>query len=341
MKRQEYEELRQFVDLLLIPEHVDFQYVFRDQESEGGSSLKYIEPFKKFEATLMTELKNGESFSATRRKTIVHVHDGRDVNHLYEMGIPVCEIDCDFSIDVQQKVPLSMDRDTVKASFLKELYALVLNHTHQTISSDNAANAWVRDGMSSPLVEREAVMSIVKGRFGDKVVVANPNDPVANDDAIAHGYHVVRGTELNKDEWKIVREFAAITSTTKMFGKSSVGYDVVEPTDEQRKVAEWAKKFFLEFFRGPELYVQFISSPQASVVADFQLEGNLIRFNVPKVIGSWSYGGRPSQEIIDLIIHEFGHHKALHIQSAYHEALTAMGAWLTIKALNEPDWFFL
>ncbi len=231
-------------------------------------------------------------------------------------------------------------KKTFTFTFLKELYGLVLNHTHETISAENAANAWVREAVSSSLVDKAAVTSVVLGRFGDKVVVANPMDPVANDDALSHGYHVVRGSELNGQEWESIKRFSAISSSTQVFGKSVVGHEVVEPTHEQRKVADWAKKFFREFF-GQELNVQFISAPTASVVANFDLKGNTMRFNVPKVFGPWSADGRPSKSMIDLILHEFGHHKGGHVDSAYHEALTAMGAWLIIKALNEPKWFNL
>lgn len=339
MKREEAKEFLLFISLILPPKNVHFEYTFF---KSIPVSRPHLVPYKVFEAILRTELMDGEAFRPTRRKTQVHVHQTVEAKYLYELGIPVCEIDCDFSIDVQQKVPLSTDRDTVSPSFLKELYALVLNHTHDAITADNAANAWVREAVSSPLVEKQAVTSVVLGRFGDKVVAANPKDPIANDDAIANGYHVVRGSELNKSEWDSIRKFAALPSSTQVFGRSAnAAVDIVQPTNEQRKVADWAQKFFREFFRGPELHVQFISSPQASVVADFQLEGNLIRFNVPKVIGLWSYGGRPSQEIIDLIVHECGHRVGMHTEKAYHEALTAMGAWLTIKALNEPEWFDL
>lgn len=350
MKREEFDEISKFVELLLVPKNIHFEYVI---EGCIPNVHQYQEPYRSFEATLRTELKVDEVFRPTKRKTNVHVHRTEGTKYLYELGIPVCEIDCDFSIDVQQKVPLSTDRDTVSAVFLKELYALVLNHTYETITQENAANAWVREAVSSSLVEKGAVASVVKGRFGDKVVVANPMDPVANDDALANGYHVVRGSELNRDEWDSIRKFSALPSSTAVFGKHNVGYEVVEPTEEQQKVAEWARKFFKEFY-GETLSVKFISSLKASTVADFQKEGSTMRFNVPNVIGPWTEknntlsrsgwhgkGQRPSKQIIDLIVHELGHHRGLHVEKAYHEALTAMGAWLVIKALDEPGWFDL
>lgn len=336
MTREETKELLPFIGLILPPKNVHFEYTFF-----GSIPVwrPYRVPHKSFEATLRTELKDGETFRPTKRKTQVHVHQTVEAKYLYELGIPVCEIDCAFSIDVQQKVPLSTDRDTVSAAFLKELYALVLNHTHESITSENAANAWVREAVSSPLVEKEAVTAVVLGRFGDKVVVANPSDPTANDDALARGYHVVRGSELNGQEWDNIRRFEVMPSSTQMFGKTNVDYQVVEPTNEQKKVAAWAQKFFREFF-GDTLHVKFIST-KASMVADFEHQGNKMRFNVPKFFGPWSADGRPSKGMIDLIVHEFGHRYGRHTESKYHEALTSMGAWLVIKALDEPEWFEL
>lgn len=336
MKREEFEEVKAFIELILIPKHVHFEYSCGNAAGTYKAVVMYREPYKTFDAILRTEIQDGEAFRPTRRKTMVNVHKADGAKYLYELGIPVCEIDCDFSIDVQQKVPLSTDRDSVSPAFLKELYALVLNHTYETINDKNAASAWVREAVSSPLVGKEAVKSVVLGRFGEKVVVANPNDPIANDDAIAHGYHVVRGAELNGDEWDSIRRFSAMQSSTQMFGKGVADSTVVEPNEAQKRVAAWAKKFFKEFF-GTTLHVQFISSPMATVVADFRIDS--LRFNVPKVRMPWVDGKRPSKEIIDLIIHEFGHRKGMHTQHSYHEALTAMGAWLTIKALDDPKWF--
>ncbi len=349
LKREEFDELKSFVELVLVPKHIDFHFKFEYDggiksgkvgNGEGGKFYYYKEPYKVFEATLRTELKDGDAFRPTRRKTTVHVHRTEGPKYLYELGIPVCEIDCDFSIDVQQKVPLSTDRDTVSAAFLKELYALVLNHTHETITSENAANAWVREGASSPLVKKEAVLSVVYGRFGNKVVVANPTDPTANDDAIASGYHVLRGSELNKDEWDSIRKFSAIQSSTQVFSRGKAEAVSVQPSQEQKRVGEWAKKFFKEFFN-TSLKVEFMSSPMATTIADFELNGSCIRFNVSKIMVPWTEGGRPSKEIINLIIHEFGHRKGMHTQNSYHEALTSMGAWLTVKALENPEWFRL
>jgi len=52
-------------------------------------------------------------------------------SYLYEMGIPVVEIDCEWSIDVQQKIPLGIDRETISQSYLRDLFSEVLNNTYE------------------------------------------------------------------------------------------------------------------------------------------------------------------------------------------------------------------
>jgi len=48
---------------------------------------------------------------------------------LYEMGIPVVEINAKYHVSVGQKVPLNIDRDNVTPAYLKSVYVELLNHT--------------------------------------------------------------------------------------------------------------------------------------------------------------------------------------------------------------------
>jgi hypothetical protein len=66
-----------------------------------------------------------------------------------------------------------------------------------------------------------------------------------------------------------------------------------------------------------------------------------MRFNVPKVTFKWADDDCVSQQMLDLIIHEFGHRKGHHTEHSYHEALTAMGAWLAYKVMKNPSYLKL
>ena len=48
------------------------------------------------------------------------------------------------------------------------------------------------------------------------------------------------------------------------------------------------------------------------------------------------------REIIDLVIHEFGHHyEGNHLSENYYNALTKIGAGVAIMALEDPEKFNL
>jgi len=66
-----------------------------------------------FEATLPTLIADKDGvLCRSMQKTKVRVFDANGPAMLYEMGIPVVESGDKFDIDVSQKVPLNMDRDT-------------------------------------------------------------------------------------------------------------------------------------------------------------------------------------------------------------------------------------
>ena len=68
----------------------------------------------------------------TTRRTQVCVYEPLpgETATLYEMGIPVVETGDRYHVDVQQKVPLNMDRDNVTPAYLRAIRVAVLNATH-------------------------------------------------------------------------------------------------------------------------------------------------------------------------------------------------------------------
>jgi hypothetical protein len=342
MSKEEIEECFDYAQNILFPKNIDFtiNYSFNGGLDYETRTPTYNEPHKVFEASLKTELDFDGSFRPTVRKTNVHVHKTIGKKYLYELGLPICEIECDYSIDVQQKVPMSADRESVTPSFLKDLYAEVLNHTFEEITEHSSSNLWVREATASDRIVKEAVDVVVEKRFGDKVAIFSPSDPNANDEAISKGFRVIHGSELSGDEWSNVKGFGLIQSTTALFGKGLTNHITLKPSNKQERVGNWCVKFFKDFF-GSTLNVAYISAPKASTVADFG--DNLLRFNIPKMASyKWVDDDNTiGERMLDLVIHELAHKKGNHTEHAYHECITKMGAWLTKKALNNPQYFKL
>ena len=330
MNRKEYEEMLKHIDLYLIPKGVKF--------SVNGKSLKYKESFKNFSARLATEISGEDNvLRRTARITKVDVYKAGEKSWLLEMGIPVCEIDCNYDINVQQKIPLSIDRETVPESYLKRLYAEVLNATYEDLKDEQSSEVWVRTAMSDKNVSTEAVKDMVNKRYGDKVVVANPFAPTSLDDAISHAYRVIRGSELSADEWDNIKRDNVIQSSTQAFGKSFVPAECLpnsEWTEGMKMTAVLAKKI-AKHCLDINLKVEFLKS-KATCAADY---GNqTVRFNITRT-GNKCYD-KPT-DMIGLIVHELGHEKGHHTEAPYHEALTKMANELVNVALEDPKWFKL
>ena len=149
-----HEELAESLDCLsrvLPPQHVA-TYI-------NGRRLPLRQPLTSFEVTLPTEVGDEDGYlRRVQRKTMVTVYAvpaGR-VGSLYEMGIPVVETDDSYDVDIAQKIPLSLERDNVSASYLRKVRTAVLNHLHEDLDATAASSAWVRDALADRNCEPEA-----------------------------------------------------------------------------------------------------------------------------------------------------------------------------------------
>ena len=328
INKSDFDEMLSVVKKYLVPQDIDF-FV-------NGEKISYRKSYKVITTTLLTENEVNGIFTRVQRKTDIHILKSNGKSMLYELGLPVSEIDCQFDLDVQQKVPLSIDRDTVPVSYLKALFAEVLNATYQDVESENSSEVWIRQAVGDKRISREAVKEIVNKRFGEKVVVANPFDKNSIDDALSYGYNVVYGSEMSKEEWGNIRMADAIPSSTDLFGKRGVAdWEYYSPTPEMYKVAILAKKIAKRLL-GINLEVQFVKSPDTQEAADFGY--NTLTFNVSK-LGRKFFDKIFSEEIIDIILHELGHYAGRHTEISYHKLLTKMAGQLVMIAIDEPTFF--
>lgn len=327
MTKEEYQEMLKMVFEIFPPAGVEFTI-------NGHCKVKRL-PEKTFEATLTTEIEEGGAFRKTSRKTKIELHNTKIKDHwLYEMGIPVQVIDCEYSIDVQQKIPLSFDRDTVLPSFLKDLYAEVLNQIHGEIEPESSSKLWVREAMSDERINGEAVKSVIKQRYGEKVVIANPFDKNSIDEAITNGYKVVSGSEMSAEEWANVKNADAMRTSTDMFGKTPVGCEPYPANADMIRVGEYARKLG-KLLLGFEINTYFVKS-KANEGASYGQRA--ITFNVSR-LGKAFF--KEYLNTTDLILHELGHQYGNHTEISYHRALTRFAQVLVKVALQEPDFFKL
>ncbi len=327
MEEDELEEIAKMLDRYIPPKEIEFVV-------NGRKKLRRAR-FATVETSLETELEDKGIMRKVFRKTEVKIYKTIDDKAmLYEMGIPVCEVACQFDIDVQQKVPLSIDRETVSQKYLSNLYAEVLNVTFDLLDQEDISQLWVRDALSNKRIKKDAVKDIILKRFGDKVCVANPFDPNSIDEAISRGYNVVYGSELSGEEWSNIKRDGLMSSSTELFGKDFTNAEVVEPNENQKEVAKLAKKIAKRVLK-IDLKVSFVKGDMG---CSAQYSDGVLTFNLSNLVES--FWEKPlSKEVLSLIQHELAHSKGNHTEMAYHECLTDMASELIIIALEEPKFF--
>ena len=247
-------------------------------------------------------------------------------------GVQTCALPI-WHIDVQQRVPLTLDRESIRPAYLKAVYAEVLNHTYKDIPDDEVSVPWVRTGFVDNRTSKNAVETIFQKRYGNKYLSKNPFDPNANDEAISHGHHLINGAELSKDEWKKLKENNLIQSSTELYGKTGVSGTDVIPTQEQQKFARFVKKVAKEFL-GMNIIVKFMKAP---VKDGAYFDGVVLTFIVNRL--PKDFFNSITEENQNLMIHELGHKAGNHTEHAYHQLLTKLASQLIIRAIKDPSFF--
>lgn len=284
---------------------------------------------KTLEAFLPTEIADGDGvLRRAVRKTKVNCYRVQqdEVPMIYEMGIPVCEHDCAFHVDVLQKVPLTIDRENVTGRFLRYIRTAVFNETHELLESEDVNHEWAQTAIESGYAKPAAVKDYMSKRFGELRVSYDISDPEANNKAVAHGYTLVHGSMLSKAAWQNVREAEAITPAGRLFPTHSqhfVAYKPTELTTGMIEVADYTKRLAV-LLMDVNIAVEF--GEQASCESACY-GSTTLQFNVRNLGKHWFDLDNNRRAIDDLIVHEFGHeYAANHLSEAYNNALSLLAA---------------
>jgi hypothetical protein len=227
---------------------------------------------------------------------------------------------------VQQKVPLTIDRENVVGRFLTCLHSAVHAHTFEELSVEEINHSWVQTAIEQPEAKTEAVADYMTKRFGEKRVSYDMSDREANNRAVANGYTVVHGSMLSGAAWKNVKEHETIQPAGQVFPTKPdnvIGHESVEPDDHMQAVADYAREL-AELLLGCSITVQF--GEQASCEAASWCNRTL-QFNVKNLGRGWFNLTNNQEAIDDLCIHEFGHHyESNHLSEKYNDALSRLAA---------------
>jgi len=315
----------------------------------NGKTLLPRQPIHTFEATLATEAADAEGFlRPTRRKATIEVYSpkGGEAPAIYEMGLPVVATHDRYHLNIMQKVPLNTDRDNVTPAYLKDLRALVVNEMATRMSAEESSATWVNVALEDDLIEPEAVEEIMTKRFGEKRVAFDPSDLEANKIAASEGYTVVPGRALSRDAWKNVKQYETVqpagqvTPSPKPYSETGDSRKEIPEekwTEGMRNVAEFSQ-MVAEYVLGASVQVVFTSDVTWPYLATYG-RGCELTYNKGK-LGKAFFENGIDEHVIDLLIHEYGHHyESDHLSRNYYKALTKIGARLMRLALDRPELF--
>jgi len=320
---------------LICPEHITTVV--------NGDPLERRLPLEQFTATLPTEVAGPDGFlRRLNRETAIRLYPvlSGETAMLYEMGIPVVETGDKWQYDIGQKVPLTLDRENVQPSFLRQVRVAVFNRMHGQLGPEDVNSEWTETAIASPDCTPDAVQSYVSRRFGEKRVSFDPSDPEANKLAVSQGYTVVHGAMMSSAAWKNAKSANAIQPAGQVTPGPKVWTGEDDPnaavfkdwipeskwTDGMRQIAAFAQQV-AEKVLSRRIVVKYCATPHHLGAASYGPSGELV-FNKFRLGAGWFERGI-TEDVVRLLIHEYGHDSSLdHLSSEYHEALCRIGAKL-------------
>jgi hypothetical protein len=315
----------------------------------NGIEIERRAPIHSFKCSLPTVEAGADGNLHRRTKsTEIRLYEPRfgETPALYEMGIPVVRTEGKWHIDIQQKVPLNLERDNVSPSYLQSVRVAVLNAMSKHLTQEDSASVWVRQAAGDSRVEGSVFNELIELRFGDKRVTHDPSDQEANLIAASKGYVVIAPASLSRDEWANVRRFKSslpagqVTPSPKPFSPNGEPLKMLERaefTAGHLCFATFAQAMSPELI-GRSITVEFANDPSWGFWGCYGT-GRLI-INVAGRGEGW-FVGPPAlllERWIPFLIHEFAHDQVSgHLSEAYHRECCRLAGTLARTIYEKPS----
>ncbi len=238
-----------------------------------------------------------------------------------------------------------MNRDNVPPRFYKTICTEVMNQMVRELEQKDTSEVWVYEAIENPDIEDGAIVEYMDKRFGKKRVQYDLNDLEANKRAVSEGYTVVYSNSLSKAQRANVKRANALLPAGQVTPSisatfHSTGTDVTVPASKwsagMKEIVEWAETLAQDLL-GASINVGIVNDPR-NYSACYSRENGLL-LNMRRLGRKWFRPG-PSDKVLELLIHEFGHHYASdHLSDEYHDALCRLAARVANVACAAPQRF--
>ena len=294
------DEIMRKLNLLIVPQ--DKHLVI------NGKTISTKKPIRRFSAVLTT-LQPSKSdprvLIHTNRTTTIAAYEPSSEAWLFEMGIPIQPIECLWSLDVQQKVPLSPNRDTVSDQYLKKLYSEVVNNMHNLIPKEEAGKNFVTLGLGGATAA--SAKDILSKRFDSNSVVLRSADYRANEAAMEDGAFVVPDGVFDTDTRKHLKEVGVANYAAELYKTEFVAAKPVSVAPEMQCFARFVNEIAIDTI-ARQVECVFISA-ESDTVAQYSRASGTMTFNVGhKNVRGPRWFVIPTVENLGTVIHELSHH---------------------------------
>jgi len=275
------------------------------------------------------------------RKVKVNVHDLEESEDptLYCLGLPVVPLPGNepYHLDVQARLPVDLERCSIRPSILKLLRAALLDwivEHDDYLTEDTVQEQWILDAMKRKDTPTETVKAFLGVRHGPKHVSANPADPEANKRAVAAGYTLIYSRDLPKEVWARARDEGLIQSSSKVtpshrvqFGADGedVSYPLEKWTDGMKRIVRFTGRLGTKLLNVP-VHAELVNDFTGSYRACYSSGPHRVTFNVARLGKKWFEQHPHSDPVLRLLIHEFAHETVSdHLSDAFSAECISVG----------------
>ena len=224
---------------------------------------------------------------------------------LFEMGIPVCEIEGTHDVNVLQKVPLTQDRTAVSPAYLQDIYAETVKALGETIDVARFGTEIVQLALADDRIDAQTARTVFTKTYGADSVLQS-KDPDADQEAARSGMTIVSPYTFGADVNSKLRD-GGVPTTLGLFGRDgpSTPANIISPdkyTPEQAKFVGYVQMLADALYESRHFAIQLGRWASSCRWAAFNSGGSNVVFHTGRVNVN-----NPVSRGTSIIIHELAH----------------------------------